>query len=343
MVFCSLATFGISIVVFLVFFYLLARYFNGPRTPLAHSMQGKTVIITGGDSSIGFETSKELLEKGARVIFACRDEKKTTKKIESITDPEMKKRAIYIHLDLINYDSIVKFAETVKKTIGKIDILVNNAGTCFQKFTLVDGIEKTIFTNHIGHVILTSLLIDNFNPKGRIINVSTTKYKRIGQKELERFTSEINHNFSLISHSYDWMRVYVMSKLFNILHMVYLSDYINRKNLDIKAVAIHPGFVQNDFFREIHSLYWSFRQSVMIPFRWCLFKDTKMGAQTHLHLCYMDYSELINGGYYRDCHYEQLRAIAKLENAKKMIKFTKEIIVKNNIVKNNQEVLGFFN
>ena len=63
MVFCSLASIAITLVVFLVFFYLLARYFNGPRTPLAHSMEGKTVIITGGDSSIGFETSKELLEK----------------------------------------------------------------------------------------------------------------------------------------------------------------------------------------------------------------------------------------------------------------------------------------
>ena len=67
-----------------------------------------------------------------------------------------------------------------------------------------------------------------------------------------------------------------------------------------------------------------------------------MGAQTHLHLCYMDYNEMINGGYYKDCHYEQMKPIAKLDNAKKLIAFTKEIILKNDIVKNNQKVLDFF-
>ena len=322
--------------------YLLVRYFNGPKTPLAHSMKGKTVIIPGGDSSIGFETALELLEKGAKVIFACRDQKKTTMKLDTIKDIEMKKRAIYIHLDLLSYDSIVKFVTDIKEKVGKIDILLNNAGTCFQQFSLVNGIEKTLFTNHVGHVILTSLLLDSFNPQGRIITVTTTKYKRIRQYELDQFTSSSNTDFSMISHHYDWMRVYVMSKLSNILHMVYLSDYITRKNLDIKAVAIHPGFVQNDFFREIHSLYWTFRQTVMIPIRRWGFKDTKMGAQTHLHLCYMDYNEMINGGYYKDCHYEQMKPIAKLDNAKKLIAFTKEIILKNDIVKNNQKVLDFF-
>lgn len=342
MVFASLTCIGFLVVGLLLFFYLVARYFNGPRTPLAHSMEGQTVIITGGDSSIGYETAKELLEKGAKVVFACRDEKKSIQKINELDTKEMRDRSIYIHLDLTDYNSIVKFVNTVKEKVGKIDILINNAGTCFQKFTILQGIEKTLMTNHIGHVILTSLLISEMKPKGRIINVTTTKYKRIGQKEFNRFTSKENQDFSLTGKRYDWMRVYILSKLSNILHMVYLQDYLANKNLDIKAVAIHPGFVQNNFFREIHYPYWTVRQLVMVPFRWCLFKDTKMGAQTHLHACYMDYKELISGGYYRDCHFEALRPIAKLENAKQLMQFTKEIILKNDIIKGNEEIINFF-
>ena len=70
-----------------------------------------------------------------------------------------------------------------------------------------------------------------------------------------------------------------------------------------------------------------------------MFKDNKTGAQTTLHLCYMDWEQLSNGGYYRDCHYEKLKPIGLLDNAKKMIRFDKKIIENNNTVKGDKRVI----
>lgn len=333
------------VIAVLFIFKTITKNFNGPLTQLAHDMTGQTVIITGGDSSIGFIVAKELMQRGAKVVLACRNEKHANTKLASIKDKTVSQRGIYLYLDLTDLDSVVKFVNNVKSNIGKIDILINNAGTCFQQFQLIKGIEKTLFTNHIGHVLLTSLLLDNncFNKKSRVIHVSTTKYKRISEKELTNFTATNNCDFSITQHNYDWMKVYVMSKLGNILHMLYLKDYIVKNGLEMKTVAIHPGYVRNEFFKGIHSLYWTIRQTVMIPFRWCLFKDEQMGAQTHLHTSYMKYEELENGGYYRDCHIEELKPIAtNFGNVQKMMDFTKTLLVKNGICGEHKGILKYF-
>ena len=70
-----------------------------------------------------------------------------------------------------------------------------------------------------------------------------------------------------------------------------------------------------------------------------MFKDNIMGCQTTLHYCYMEWEKLSNGGYYRDCHYEQLRPIGLLEKAQKLISFDKDIIENNNIVKEDKKVM----
>lgn len=73
-----------------------------------------------------------------------------------------------------------------------------------------------------------------------------------------------------------------------------------------------------------------------------MFKDNFMGSQTTLHCCYMEWEKLSNGGYYRDCHYEQLKPIGLLEKAQKLISFDKYIIEKNNIVKEDKRVMQIF-
>ncbi len=154
-------------------------------------MKGQTIVVTGGDSHIGWETVKDLLIQGATVILACRNEKHSKILIESLPE-ENQKRAIYIHLDLTDFSSIQNFVKELKEKIGKIDILVNNAGTCFQNVELVQGLEKTFSTNYAGHVLLTALLMDEINPKGRIINVTTTKYRRISQYQFDKWVNDNN-------------------------------------------------------------------------------------------------------------------------------------------------------
>lgn len=334
----------LAILVFLVLWTLIANWYNGPLTDLTHSMKGKIVVITGGSRGIGLETTKDLLRQGATVIMASRDAVQANKAIESIQNNTHKSHCIFMHLDLTDYDNINQFVEQIKSKYGKIDILINNAGSCFQKFTLSDGIELTYFTNHLGHLILSCLLLDDFNPKGRIINLVTTKYKRVWESTLEKFTSNSNLDFSYNRKGYDWMKTYILSKLAGVHLAQYLGDYCTNKKIDIKVVSLHPGFINNYFFREIekHSIYWFIRDFLMIPLRWLTFKDNVMGAQTTLHCCYMEWEKLSNGGYYNNCRYEQLWSIGLLNNAQKLIAFDKAIIEKNNIVKGDKRVMQIF-
>ena len=333
-----------AILVFLIIWVLIANWFNGPLTDLTHSMKGKVVVITGGSRGIGLETTKDLLRQDATVIMGSRDENQANKALESIQNNTHKSRCVFMHLDLTDYDNINKFVEEIKNKFGKIDILINNAGSCFQNFTLSDGIELTYFTNHLGHLILSCLFLDNFNPKGRIINVVTTKYKRIWTRTLDKFTSNSNLDFSYNRKGYDWMKTYILSKLAGVHLAQYLGDYCTNKKIDIKVVSLHPGFINNYFFREIekHSIYWFIRDFLMIPLRWLTFKDNVMGAQTTLHCCYMEWEKLSNGGYYNNCRYEQLWSIGFLNNAQKLIAFDKAIIEKNNIVKGDKRVMQIF-
>ena len=341
----SLALISTIFIILAIFTFLMDKWYNGPLTPLVHEMKNKIIIITGGSRGIGFETAKSLLKNGATVILACRKEKEAIESINTLENEDEKSRCIYMNLDLTNYDSILTFTQEIIKKFNKIDILINNAGSCFQFFTETKGIENTYFTNHVGHLILTVLLLNHFNEKGKIINVSTTKYKRITEKILNQFTSESNLDFSYTKKNYDWMKTYVLSKLADVHFTTYLSEYIEKNKLDLKTSVLHPGFINNHFFRDIeaNSVYWFVRDTLQIPFRWCIFKNNVMGAQTTLHCAYMNFEELTNGGYFVDCHIEPLKNIGKLEYAKKMINFTKKLIEKNNIVKGNENIMNFFN
>jgi len=140
------------------------------------------IIVTGANTGIGLETAKELATAGAKVILACRDEQKG-KAAEKIVDSVRSFSAQYMKLDLSDLSSVRLFVNEFKSKYNRLDALVNNAGLILQTKELTkDGFEKTFGTNHLGHFLLTNLLLDVLKktPEFRIITVSSLAHSFTG-------------------------------------------------------------------------------------------------------------------------------------------------------------------
>jgi hypothetical protein len=122
--------------------------------------------------------------------------------------------------------------------------------------------------------------------------------------------------------------IYSLSKLGNIYHAKQLADYCNKHNIPIKTASLHPGVIYSNFFDEVGSNFClKICMFLLVPFIWLFTKDTKMGAQTTLHLAYIDYQELHSGDYFLDCKVSTPSKVALNENNQaEFIKFTKDVI-----------------
>ena len=118
--------FYIGLIITLILLKLLRKYFNGPMYKGIKDVNKKIIIVTGSSAGIGKETAFDLLDNGATVIFACRDEKKTIAVINEIRNLEVRERAIFMKLDLCNIESVNDFAKEFKSYYNKLDILVNS-------------------------------------------------------------------------------------------------------------------------------------------------------------------------------------------------------------------------
>jgi retinol dehydrogenase-12 len=305
--------------------YILRKFFNGPKTNLSKDMTGKVIIVTGSNVGIGMETALELLSKNGIVIFACRDEVKTNLVINSIKDTKQRENAKFMKLDLSNLGSILQFVQDFKRQIGRLDILINNAGGMFDSFSLTEGVETTFKTNHVGNVILCAMLLDCINPEGKIINVASGSHHFITQQKFDALIKDSHFT----GNDYNFWNAYSLSKLANILHAKHLDIVLSKMHKRIKTASLHPGVVKTEFFRG-NSIFIKILKVVIIPFQYIFFKDSKMGAQTTLHVAYLDYNLLNSGAFFIDCREENTSRVASdPNNMVKMMEFTKEVITKN--------------
>lgn len=322
--------------------YILHKYFNGPKTKLSKAMNRKVVIVTGSNIGIGYSTAVELLKKGATVIFACRDEAKTNLAINSIKEPGLKENAQYMKLDLTNFDSIVSFVDEFKRKVGRCDILINNAGAFFDTLNVVNGIEKTFLTNHIGHVVLTAMLLESLNDEGKIINVSSMVYKDISKETFDDYVKDVN--FQALGSNYKFWGAYVFSKIANVQHAIHLDAVLSKMNKKVKTASLHPGVVRTEFLGRTVTSTMKILTTLITPIKYIFFKDNFNGAQTTLHICYMDYKDLNSGAFFNNCAEEPLREIASNPaNVIKMNELTKQVIMKNmkNIPESVMEYLKY--
>ena len=269
--------------------YAGKRYFQGPKCQTNKSLKGKTVIITGGNTGIGKETAVDLAGRGARVIIGCRNLEKGKEALKEIQERSGSSSVFLEQIDLASLESVRTFSDKILNSEPRLDILINNAGVMgcpYQKTQ--DGFEMQFGVNHLGHFLLTLLLLDRLkrSQPSRIINVSSSAH-RMG-------SGKINFDDIHFEKSYSSWGAYFNSKLANVLFTRELSRRLEGTHVTVNA--LHPGAVTTELQRH------SFLSSALFsPLLWYTFKTAEQGAQTSIHCAVSEEMEGVSGKYLKDC------------------------------------------
>ncbi|HSM47278.1 MAG TPA: SDR family NAD(P)-dependent oxidoreductase, partial [Draconibacterium sp.] len=193
-------------------------------------LTGKVIIVTGGNSGLGYESVKAFAEKGADVILTSRSVEKGEAAKKAIG--KVKGNIIVLPLDLMDFSSIRSFTEKFQQKYKRLDVLLNNAGIMTTPYFLTkDGLEAQMGTNHFGHFALTGLLFGLIKntPKSRIVNVSSMAHKQ-GKMDFSNLLFENGKGYSPI-------KSYGRSKLANLLFTYELQRKMEASGIKSIAVA----------------------------------------------------------------------------------------------------------
>lgn len=192
-------------------------------------LSGKTAIVTGGYVGLGLETTKKLVEAGAKVIVPARSREKAEKYLEGIENVEIEE------MDLMNIDSVNAFADRFLEKGEPLHLLINNAGIMATPLTRDErGNESQFATNHLGHFQLTNRLWSALKQANgaRIVNLSSRGH---------HFSPVVFEDVNFEQREYDPWAAYGQSKTANILFTVSLDE--RGKSDNIRAFAVHPGAI----------------------------------------------------------------------------------------------------
>ena len=200
---------------------------------------GRTAVITGANTGLGFETAKALADKGARVVLAVRDTDKGRQAAARIGGD-----VTVQELDLTSLASIRAASEELHTKFESLDLLINNAGVMTTpKATTKDGFELQFGTNHLGHFALTGLLLDRLLDVdgARIVTVSSNGHKMGGSIHFDDLQWE---------RRYNRMGAYTQSKLANLLFTYELQRRLAPRG-KTAALAAHPGTSTTELMRNL--------------------------------------------------------------------------------------------
>jgi NAD(P)-dependent dehydrogenase (short-subunit alcohol dehydrogenase family) len=198
-------------------------------------LRAKTIVVTGGNSGIGYEAALQLAGKGADVVLACRDTGKAEEAAAAIRRAHSEAQVESMQLDLASLASVREFAERYMQSRDRLDVLCNNAGVmAIPQRKTAEGFEMQIGTNHLGHFALTGLLLERLlgTAGARIVTVSSTAH-RGGRMDFDDLHRERRYQ--------RWL-VYGQSKLANLLFAYELQRRLREKNFGMLSVACHPGY-----------------------------------------------------------------------------------------------------
>ncbi len=249
-------------------------------------LKGKVIIVTGGNSGLGYESVKAFAQKGAEVVLTSRStEKGETAKTKI---GKVKGNITVLELDLMDFASIRKFTESLKKKYNRLDVLLNNAGIMTTPYFLTkDGLEAQNGTNHFGHFALTGQLFELIKntPNSRIVNVSSMAHKQ-GKMDFENLLFENGLGYSPL-------KSYGRSKLMNLLFTYELQRRIEASGINSMAVAAHPGVSNTNLARYLED---KMIFKILKPLMSIFIQEQEMGALPEIRAA-VD-RDVIGGEYY---------------------------------------------
>ncbi|XP_013863640.1 retinol dehydrogenase 13 [Austrofundulus limnaeus] len=269
---------------------LLKNHVTGGRCPSKATITGKTVVITGANTGIGKATAQELAKRGGRVIMGCRDMEKCEAAAKDIRGKTLNPHVYAHHLDLASMRSVREFAEKINREENRVDVLINNAGVmrCPAGKT-EDGFDMQLGVNHLGHFLLTNLLLDKLKEcaPSRVINLASLAHI-VGKIDFEDLNWE--------KKKFNTKEAYCQSKLANVLFTRELAKRLEGTGVTVNAV--HPGVVATELGRHTGLHQSQFSSSVLSPFFSMLVKSPELGAQPSVYLAVAKEMEGVTGRYY---------------------------------------------
>jgi NAD(P)-dependent dehydrogenase (short-subunit alcohol dehydrogenase family) len=205
--------------------------------------KGRVAIVTGSSSGIGYETARVLAEKNATVIIAVRNLGKGSNAAEKILAEHPKANLKLMYLDLASLKSVRTFSQKFQEEYSRLDLLINNAGVMMPPYCKTEeGYELQFGTNHLGHFLLTGLLLDilKITPGSRIVNVSSGAHN-YGNLDFE--------DLNWVKRKYNPMRAYSDSKIANIYFTYELGRRLEKNGNNPTVTAAHPGWTATELQR----------------------------------------------------------------------------------------------
>jgi NAD(P)-dependent dehydrogenase (short-subunit alcohol dehydrogenase family) len=202
-------------------------------------LSGRTAVVTGANSGLGYQTARQLAAHGADVVLACRDAKRGEDAMASISRAVPAASVEFAPLDLADLESVRGFAEAYAAAHPSLDILVNNAGVMAIPARLTaDGFEMQFGTNHLGHFALTGRLLASLlaRPGARVVTLSS----------LMAMMGRIHFDDLQAQRRYQRWSAYGQSKLANQLFAFELDRRARTRGLDLISVAAHPGYASTN-------------------------------------------------------------------------------------------------
>lgn len=196
---------------------------------------GRTAIVTGANTGVGFATAQILAEHGATVVLACRDLNRGGAAKDRILQAQPKAHIAVVRLDLASLKSIRAAADEIRAEYPRIDLLINNAGVMMPPYRKTeDNFELQFGTNHLGHFAFTGLLLDRLTgtPDSRIVTVASAGH-RTGRIDFDDLQWERRH--------YRRIPSYGQSKLANLLFAYELHHRLADSRSATISLAAHPG------------------------------------------------------------------------------------------------------